>query len=175
MSNDTYWQGIETALRDIATQLGVGASGSLPQHPNSLFHVEHSPDSRQDSPLPAPVGYGVDMNGDTDVPRETSFPQPPVDNLFHVEHSQESSLIPALGYSAVINQKEKAMTVQEALNELIEALTAQVLASVKAEVEDLIGDAISDHNSDYDHDEYAQRDDIRDIVEELLAGATISI
>jgi hypothetical protein len=172
---ETYEQALQNVVDAILGR--GGASGSLPQHRNAMFHVEHSPNSRQDSPLPAPVGYGVDMNGD-DVPRGTSYPQPvdnPVDKMFHVEHSQDSPLSPALGYSAVINQKENQMTVNEALNALVEAITEKVVDAVTSELETMIEDKISEHQSDYDHDEFAQRDDIRDIVEDLLSGASITL
>lgn len=164
----------EQALRNVVDAIlgRGGASGSLPQHRNTMFHVEHSPNSRQDSPLPAPVGYGLDMNNGDDVSRGTSYPQPPVDNLFHVEHSP---LSPALGYGAVTNQKENQMTVNEALNALIEAITEKVVEEVTSELETLIEDKISEHESDHDHDDFAKSDDIRDIVEDLLSGASITL
>ena len=95
--------------------------------------------------------------------------------MFHVEHRQDSPLHLPTGYSGDITNKGDNMTTSEALNALVNAITQEVLAGIESTIEAVVENAISDHNSEYDHDDIVTDQQVRDIVEDMIAGATISL
>lgn len=138
------------------------ASDSLPSLPTSLFHVEHSPTSRVRHSDPHGAKL-VDMEATNTA------------EMFHVEHRQDSPLLPPTGYSGDTTNKGEHMNTSEAMTVLVNAITAQVLAGIESTIESAVENAISDHNIEFDHDDFVTDSQVRDIVEDLISGATISL
>lgn len=139
-----------------------GSMASLPCLPTPLFHVEHSPNSRT---------RHSDPHGSMVVDMEATNTA----GMFHVEHSQDSPLHLPTGYSGDTTNKGEQMNINEAMTTLVNAITEQVLAGIESTIESAVENAISDHNSDFDHDDFVTDSQVRDIVEDLISGATISL